>query len=411
MPLTRRQVHRRRRVFVGILGVLLLALIGAGIYVPVTLAAPLPSAAAVLTPPAPVRNPPVVATFPGFGRGALGAVGFDGVLASSGSQKPGPIASITKVITALVVLDAKPLAVGEQGPTITFTDADIAIYYRVLAQNGSLAPVAAGVTMSQRQVLETMLLPSANNYAQSLATWAFGSVDAFLVAARSWLDARGFTDTRLLDSNGLSDGNVSTPANLVEIGKLALANPVLSTIVATPVATEPYVGKIANTNTLLGTAGVDGIKTGTSDFAAFLLFSADFPVGSSTVTVVGVILDAKDHAVLNSAVLTLLDSVRSGFREVTLTTKGQPYASYRTVWGQQATAVSTETRVVTVWSDTPITAAAVADPVRTAPVAALVGTVTFTVGKQTVSIPLGLDRPLAEPDGWWKLSNPGELFR
>ena len=91
-----------------------------------------------------------------------------------------PSASITKVITALVVLDAHPIPPGEGGPEIAYTEADVDIYWDMVAQNGSVAPVAAGSSLTLRESLEAMLLPSGNNYAISLANWAFGSGDEFL---------------------------------------------------------------------------------------------------------------------------------------------------------------------------------------------------------------------------------------
>ena len=134
-------------------------------------------------------------------------------------------ASITKVITALVVLEDHPIAAGEGGPEIAYTDADVDIYWDMVAQNGSVAPVRAGSTLTLRESLEAMLLPSGNNYSISIANWAYGSVDAFLERARTWLDAHGLVDTRIADSSGLSLDNVSTAADLVQLGEIALADP------------------------------------------------------------------------------------------------------------------------------------------------------------------------------------------
>jgi D-alanyl-D-alanine carboxypeptidase (penicillin-binding protein 5/6) len=403
-PLTRKQVFRRRRIAVfGGLAVLLTA----GFYVPSAAAADVPDAIPAVSTPEVAASPAVVPDFPDFGRGAIGAVGFDGVLAASGDQTAFPIASITKVITALVVLDAKPIAAGEAGPDIQFTQADVDTYYDVLAQNGSLEPVTAGQVMSERQTLETMLIPSANNYAVSLARWAYGSVDAYLAAARTWLDAHGLHDTVVVDPNGLSAGNQSTPPNLVELGKLALADPTIAAIVAMPSATEPSIGQIDNTNKLLGTDGVDGIKTGTTDEAgACLLFSTDVAVGSQTVTLVGVVLGAPTHPVLDRGVLALLDSVRPGFREVPLTTKGDAYATYRTRWGEKAKAVAATTATALTWSDTPVTANVTVSPLEEGAAGSDVGSLVFTVGAKTVTVPLKLDATIDEPDLWWRLSNP-----
>lgn len=382
-------------------------LLAVGVYVPSAAGAELPDATVAVSTPQVAPGTAATLDFPDYGRGAIAANGIDGLLGTSGDQGRFPIASITKVVTALVVLDAKPLAAGEQGPDIQFTQADVDAYYDVLAQDGSLEPVSAGLVLSQRQALETMLIPSANNYAISLARWAYGSEDAFLAAARTWLDAHGLTDTVLVDPNGLSAGDMSTPANLVALGQLALADPTVASIVAMQGADEPGVGSFTNTNKLLGTSGIDGIKTGTTDEAgACLLFSADVTVGGQSVTLVGVILGAPDHDVLDGDVLDLLASVTPGLHEVTLATAGDPYATYKTEWGETATAVATTTQTVLTWSDTSVSAAVDAEPVDAGTKGDKVGEVTFTVGAKNYEVPLELSDPISDPDLMWRLTNP-----
>ena len=60
----------------------------------------------------------------------------------------------------------KPIEAGAEGETLNFTSADVTIYNNYLAQNGSVKPVAAGDSLSQRDVMELMLIGSANNYAR-----------------------------------------------------------------------------------------------------------------------------------------------------------------------------------------------------------------------------------------------------
>jgi len=104
-PLTRRQIYRRRRIAVFGGAALVLA---SSIYLPLTLLAPLkPAVVTVAAPVESASDVPALA-FPGYGASAIGAVGYPGVLAQSGATTPLPMASITKVITALVVLEARP---------------------------------------------------------------------------------------------------------------------------------------------------------------------------------------------------------------------------------------------------------------------------------------------------------------
>lgn len=406
--LSRRQVYRRRRivVFGGIL--LVLALL---IYLPLTLLAPL-RAAAVSVDAADDAVPAAPAlAFPGYGASAIGAVGYPGVLAQSGSTDPLPMASISKVITALVVLDAHPLAVGEEGPTVTMTATDVAYYDRYLAQNGTVSKVSAGYTFSEHDLLELTLVKSANNYATSLAVWAYGSEDAFVAAARTWLTAHGLDRIVFNEPTGIDRSNVAPVDQLVELGKLALADPVIAPIVASSQVVVPQVGELPNTNVLLGTAGIDGIKTGTlDDFGANLLFSADYTVGSSTVTVVGVVLGGPDHDTIDAAIVALLGTVQAGFAEVPVATDDEPFATYTAIWGASTQAVAEDPATILTWGGQPITSDVEVENLTTGQAGEEVGTVTFASGPKTVTVELVLATDLDDPGPWWRLTNPAALF-
>ena len=396
--------YLRRRI--GVFGAAGLILAGFA-YLPLTLLAPLAPATATAVAPVPLENPPVELAWPGYGASALGAVGFPGTLATGGSTEPRTIASITKVVTSLVVLDARPLPQGEDGPVITFSRTDAALYHKYFALQGKVEPVRAGLELTQRQLLTVVLVSSANNYAESLATWGFGSESAFLSAARTWLDANGLTDTTLLDSTGMNPGNTSTAGDLVELAKIALADPVVSSIVRMPSASLPYIGAFQNTNELLGIDGVDGIKTGTLDEAgACLLFSASITVAEHPVEVVGVVLGGPDHAALNVAVRELLASAVAGFREITLVEAGEVFYEYATPWEQSARAVAVEGASLLVWAGSPVSEHTAASDVREGTKGQRVGSATFTVAGESVSVPLALDGELGDPGPWWRLTHP-----
>jgi hypothetical protein len=86
-------------------------------------------------------------------------------------------------MTAYLVLRDHPLRLGEEGPTVTLIDADVADTDRRRRQQESVLPIAAGEQLSERQALQALLLPSANNIAAVLARWAAGSADRFVAAA------------------------------------------------------------------------------------------------------------------------------------------------------------------------------------------------------------------------------------
>ena len=404
MPRTESPRYGLRRALVATLAVFILV-IGGG--VPLAILAPVPRASAEVVPQLVRDTAAAQPVFPSFGSSAIGAVGMPGVLARSGSQGRRPIASITKVITALVVLERRPLQPGEQGPTITFSDQDVRILSDVLARQGSWQQVQSGWRTTERAAIETMLIPSANNYAETLAIWAYGSVPQYLVAARAFLKAHDLDDTVLVDSNGLSDGDRSTPEDLVDLGRLALADPVIAAIVKQESATEPNIGEIDNTNQLLGTHGVDGIKTGTTqDAGACLLFSAKVEVGTRTVQLVGVILGAGTHPQLDARVPALLTSVRKGLHDLRLATKDSAFATYRLKWGGVAKAVPATDARMLVWGRTEVRRSAEVAQISGGRKGERVGTVTYRVGSQTLSVPLVLDRDVLAAPIWWRLTNP-----
>jgi D-alanyl-D-alanine carboxypeptidase (penicillin-binding protein 5/6) len=408
MPLTRTQVYRRRRVVV--FGGLGLAL-GIAFYLPLTMLAPLRAVSAEIVPVEIAAAAAPVVDWPDYGASAVGAIGFPGVLGQSGSDHALPMASITKVITALVVLDAHPLGPDDPGPTITTTAADVQHYRDYLAQNGKVTSVRAGLELSQRDLLDLTLVESANNYTLTLTLWAFGSVDAFVDAAGAWLDAHGLSGIRVVEPTGIDAGNTATAADLVELARLALADPAVAPIVGTASFTVAGLGDFETTNELLGSQGVTGIKTGTlDDFGANLLFSAEYPVGGSWVTVVGVVLGGPDHDALNRDILALLNGVAAGFTEVTVATDGEVFGAYRTVWDGTADAVAAEDATLVVWGDTPITAEVTAADVTSASAGADVGEAVFTAGTRTVTVELELARALEDPGPWWRFTHPWALF-
>jgi len=408
VPLTRRQILRRRRITVfGGLAVVL----ATGFYLPFTLLAPLHAETAqVQTWQTPVTVAPQL-VFPNYGATAIGAIGWDGSLATSGSTEALPIASLSKVITSLVVLNAHPLAVGEEGPTVTTTSNDVKLYNSYVSRNGKVEPVRSGLVLSQHQLLQLTLVASANNYAATLVNWAFGSEEAYVAAARTWLDEHGLTNTFMSDATGMSPDNRATATDLIELAKLALADPLVSQIVSTGHISIPSVGEIDNTNDLLGLNGVRGIKTGTLDEAgACLLFAADYTVGTETVTVVGVMLGGADHPSLDKDIQALLAAAQLGFQQIALVASGDNVGSYTSDWGDTSPIVATADSSVVVWSDTPIARFVDVRPVTLAAAGTEVGKLTFTVGTRTIEVPIALTKSIDDPGAWWRLTHPDELF-
>ncbi|ARJ05322.1 hypothetical protein GCM10010988_03980 [Cnuibacter physcomitrellae] len=409
-------VYRRRRILVGsILGVLVVL----GLYVPAVALAPLPAAAlTVSADPAPSTVATTLST-PAAGRSAISIAGTDQVLGSSGDDASVPIASVTKTITALVVLDAHPLTPGQDGPDIAITQADAQILADTIAVEGSWAPVFPGQTLSERQVLEVMLLESANNYSVTLVNWAFGSVSAYLDAADAWLTAQGLSSTAVVDSSGLDPGSRSSTSDLLRIGALVMADPVLAQIVGIATDVLPQIGEIQNTNRALGQLGVNGIKTGTTDEAGrCLLFSAPYTApDGETRDLIGVVLGAPDEDTLYASVLALLSSAEAGFQQLDIVDQGSVVGTYTTEWGASSDVVTSEGLSASVWSQVTATRSAELDQdVTTGSAGETVGTARYTLdgglsfgGDEELTVPLQLAGDLDGPDLWWRLTHPAAL--
>jgi D-alanyl-D-alanine carboxypeptidase (penicillin-binding protein 5/6) len=194
-------------------------------------------------------------------------------------------------MTAYLVLRDHPLRPGEQGPTITLTDADVADTDRRRGQQESVVSIAAGEQLTERQALQALLLPSANNIAAVLARWDAGSADRFVVRMNATARSLGMTHTRYTDPSGYDDATVSTAADQMRIVDRAMRLPVFASIVATPSATLPVAGTVHNTNTLLGHDGFVGVKTGSTAAAGgCFAFRAISRIDGKRTTITGVVL-------------------------------------------------------------------------------------------------------------------------
>jgi len=250
------------------------------------LSAPSSSTAAA---PAGVRTTPG-AVWPAYGQAAFVTNGQSRVQAGP-NQHPAAIASVAKVMTAYLVLRDHPIAPGEDGPTITLTEADVADTDRRRRQQESIVSVAAGEQLTERQALQALLLPSANNIAAVLARWDAGSVEVFVARMNAAARSLGMAHTRYTDPSGYDDATVSTAADQVRIVERAMRLPAFAGIVATPSAWLPVAGVVHNTNTLLGQAGFVGVKTGSDDAAGgCFAFRAVRRIDGRRTTITGVVL-------------------------------------------------------------------------------------------------------------------------
>jgi D-alanyl-D-alanine carboxypeptidase (penicillin-binding protein 5/6) len=229
------------------------------------------------------------AVWPKYGQAAV-QIGPSRIEAGP-NQHAAPIASLAKVMTAYLVLHDHPLGVGEDGPTITLTDADVADTDRRRRQQESVVPIGVGEQLTELQALQALLLPSANNIAAVLARWDSGSAARFVAHMNATARSLRMARTRYTDPSGYDDGTVSAAADQMRIVDRAMSLPAFASIVAAPSATLPVAGTVHNTNALIGRNGFVGVKTG-SDRAAggCFAFRAVRLVHGKRTTITGVVL-------------------------------------------------------------------------------------------------------------------------
>ncbi|MDN5274962.1 MAG: hypothetical protein JWP06_863 [Candidatus Saccharibacteria bacterium] len=303
---------RRRLLLASLLGVLLLLFCGYNI---IPFHKDTPTLSVGTNPSRTPLAKNVQLAWPAVGQAAVGSV-EDGFLAhSSDTEALRPIASMAKVIAALAIMKKQPLESEQASPSYVLTAKDVTNYHTYVSEGGSVLPVYEGMVLTQYQAMQAMLIPSANNIAKMLTERVFGSEEAYVSYARDMLRHMGCSRTVVADASGFSPATVSTPSELVTIGIAALKNPVIAEIVDQSQAQIPGVGIVKNTNELLGTDGVVGIKTGTTGSAgSCLLFAARYTTEKGQeVTLIGVIMDDADATSLFSDSKNLLESAKQSF--------------------------------------------------------------------------------------------------
>lgn len=344
--------------------------------------------------------------WPAQGSAAIGAAGY-GVLETHGSEKQRPMASIAKVVTSLAVLEKYPLSRGQQGPDLTMHAGDVELFNKYYGEGGAYVKVELGEKISQYQALQAVLLPSANNMADSLAVWAFGSIENYLAYANGMLKRYGLRDTVVAaDASGMSPASKSTPADLIKLGDRALQNSVIAEIVRQPSATIPVHGIIYSANSRLGLDGIIGIKTGLTDEAGgcFLFAAKHTAKNGKTATIIGVIMGAPDLRAALMASEPLLDSAKPYFAVKTPVKAGEVFATLTTPW-LESVEVSAKTDITLLaWKGATLAPKVELAPInRSLPAGSQVGTAIIASGGNKATTPLVLQKSISGPTWQWRL--------
>jgi D-alanyl-D-alanine carboxypeptidase (penicillin-binding protein 5/6) len=365
---------------------------------------PLPA----LQPVVNIKNPDagsrVSLPWPAYGQAAVGTEGM-GVLETSGAQKPAPIASVAKVMTAYSVLKKKPLIKGQQGPVISITDQDILTYNDYYSKGGSVAKVTPGEKISEYQALQALMLPSANNFADTIAIWAFGSMDKYIAYGNNQAKILGLKDTHISDASGFSPQTLSSAHDLVLLGQAAIKNPVLAEIAKQQQADIPEAGTVHNVNWLLGMDNVNGIKTGNTEEAmGCFLFSSVRSIDGKNITLVGAIMGAPN---LNKAVTDarpVISAADHGFKNIQAVKAGQVIGYYQLPWGGRVQAAAKNRLPFFIWQGNTIELSAKLKTIN-APQAkgAAVGSVDGKTNLNSENTEVILNQPISKPSWKWRI--------
>jgi len=221
----------------------------------------------------PVRVP--VLDWPKVGQAAVVVRGV-GIVGRSPAERPVPIASLTKMMTALVLLHDHPLVPGESGPRFRITAADVAMYETEAVAGDSTVEVVAGEILNEYQFLEALLVPSGDNFADMIATWDAGSISRFVGKMNTMARSLGLTATHYADASGLNPASKSTAADQARLAADLMGDAVVRGIVRRPDLPFPVVRRIWNANPALGIDGIIGVKSGWTFEASGCLATAAF---------------------------------------------------------------------------------------------------------------------------------------
>jgi serine-type D-Ala-D-Ala carboxypeptidase (penicillin-binding protein 5/6) len=378
-----------------------------------------------------------------------------GYARQSALEGPVPIASLAKMATAVVILRDHPVAAGATGPSITVT-ADEANQFDVDLENDETnIPLQAGETLTEQQLLEALMVGSANDAAYTLAVWDAGSAPAFVTKMNAVASSLKANQTHYTDPSGFDPGSVSTAADSLRIAAAGMALPAFAAVVAMPSVTLPLAGVVQNIVKLIGTDGIVGVKSGYTSQAAGCMVLASYrtvdgrsvlvlaaalaqlepsppaptppttapattaaasppsstttstaaaPPAIPTTTVPYSPIEAEYPLLYTGPIVVhLLDASASAIVPIPVVTRGRVVQTASADWG----GVHHEMPVVATRSAWLLGLPGQRVAVTTAPAPrdsspSVAGSARFTLGRQSETVPLALLHRVAEPTWWWR---------
>jgi D-alanyl-D-alanine carboxypeptidase (penicillin-binding protein 5/6) len=202
------------------------------------------------------------------------------VLYSKDADQRLPMASTTKIMTAILVLESLDL------------NTKVTVSRNAHFQSGSVVGLQQGEVVTVEQLLYCLLVFSGNDAAVALAEQTSGSVAKFVAKMNERAKAMGLTNTHFANPDGLNASNhYSSCTDLATMARFAMQNALFRRIVDTPVYYLPHPTydvprELKNSNVLLTQyAWVNGIKTGSTPYAGYCMVASGTRDGVSLMVV------------------------------------------------------------------------------------------------------------------------------
>ena len=285
---------------------------------------PSPFVSTLSTPRDPIPAPRVEAS-----AAILVDLGAGQVLFRRAPGQARPVASLTKLMTALLVLEKER---GRLDRTVRVHPD--AVFGRNDYGGGSTLGLRSGEPVSVRDLLAGLLLGSANDAAEALAIDGSGSVSAFVRRMNARAKALGMSRTKFASPHGLDDRGRSTAANLVLLLRAALRDPTFRDLVGRKLAVvrsgSARPRKIQNRNVMLWLyPGATGVKTGSTAGSGFCLIAT---ARRGERELAAVVLGGRKEVFSDAA--ALLNHGFAAYERRILVEEGEPLGSLRVRGGE-----------------------------------------------------------------------------
>ncbi|MFJ8017866.1 D-alanyl-D-alanine carboxypeptidase family protein, partial [Streptomyces sp. NPDC096339] len=352
--------------------------------------------------------------WPSEGQAYMAAAGL-GTLGQSGEQKPVPIASVTKSMTAYIIMRDHPFKKGEKGAMIDVDKTAETEGQKDKSDNEStLNTVKEGDKISESDAIAALMIPSANNIARLLARWDSGTQEAFVKKMNDTAKELGMTNTTYTDPSGLDATTVSTAEDQVKLGLKIVEMDALIDITKKPKWVDPSGKEWRNWNGLVPGNESLGIKTGTTTKAGGnLLFAAQKKIGNTNQLIVGAVLGQHKAPIIDTVIAAskqLLVATQKSLDGAVVVKKGEVVGYVDDGLGGQTPVVATADVQAVGWASLTVNVK-LSDGGGAIPQSAKAGTeigvLTVGEGASQVKVPVALKDDLVAPSTGSKLTRIG----